>query len=170
MKFTKALVAAAALAAAGVAQAATPYTLGDTATFLLAPDSFIEYSFTVTAAGNSLLSVLTTPSLAELSLTSIGGSPVTPTSSFSQFTPGFSIPGAITLPSIFLVQNTYIGLSAGSYIAKISNTDLTSYIGGSFQSGFTAVSNPAAVPEPGVVALVLAGMGVVGLLGRRKKV
>ena len=60
---------------------------------------------------------------------------------------------------------SYANLAAGSYYLKVSG-DVVSNTGATFSANGTLVS---AVPEPGTYAMLLAGLGLLGCMARRRQ-
>ncbi|PAS95547.1 MAG: hypothetical protein CGU28_12340 [Candidatus Dactylopiibacterium carminicum] len=72
----------------------------------------------------------------------------------------FSFGGTYSTSSL-----TFSSLGAGDYYYTISGAGYSPIIGANFSSTLTPVS---AVPKPGSLAMLLAGLGMVGLLARRR--
>lgn len=64
----------------------------------------------------------------------------------------------------------FSGLSAGSYDLQLTYTVPRSSVLGSYGATITTSAAVAAVPEAGSMALALAGLGVVGLISRRRSI
>jgi PEP-CTERM motif len=157
MKLTKALVAAAALVAAGVAQAATPYTLGTTGYGYINPSApTLDFSFTLASPG--VYSAIATLG------GNLGAGPSLMLDLY--LNPGMTLIDEDSITPILSSTKEYsfTGLAAGSYIARFSSTATTA----PFEFQINTIQT-SAVPEPESIALVLAGLGVVGMLSRRRK-
>jgi MYXO-CTERM domain-containing protein len=156
----KSLVAAATLVASGLASAAAPVpvTFGG----FVQPGAFTVSLGTVVVGSGTNAGVYG----------GVGSSPITVTAS-SPFGPQTMTFAALTLTNVALGASTdtnladgfsFTGLSAGSYALSLSGTSIT---GGAY-SGYYDVVTTSAVPEAGSTALALAGLGVAGLLLRRR--
>jgi hypothetical protein len=165
MKLTPTFLAAAALFAGLSAPAfAVPYTPANNNIGPLdnisvdfkgasAPGAFVhDYFFTLAGAGTALggafnidfASLLDIANFA-VKLTGPGGYSATDTT-----------------PSNFY----FAGLTPGSFTFTVSG-NATGQLGGSYLGALGAVTAP--VPEPGTMAMVLAGLGVVGWVSRRRR-
>lgn len=154
----KMLVAAASLVVAGSAMAGAPALPGGDlgaltptpALFLAQGASFsggtIADLFTFTVGGNSDVFGSIGGYGATFSSVLIDGVATSLTSTTTGY--GFS----------------FTGLSAGSHTLKVEGayTGLYTYVG-------SAYATPSAVPEPESLALIFAGLGVVGLVARRRQ-
>ncbi|MEY4767360.1 MAG: hypothetical protein RI907_4033 [Pseudomonadota bacterium] len=142
MKFAKLFAAGALLSAAVGAQAATQY---------LSFTALSTESITFSAApdvGNSILG------LSLISYSSAAAPSVATPSVDPDFASLWIFSGVVTGATYTVKLDTSgAALVAGQYDASTPTTSL----------------NVTAVPEPGSVALVLAGAGVVGLVARRRK-
>lgn len=160
------LAAAAALAtAAGSALAADAFpsplnvgTVGSTPVSVFAnaavfnPSTF-SYSFTLDSATgfSDLAGALRFWDPVDLTVSLVGPS-------FSQ---SVSVAGSVNIANAF----GFSGLADGNYV--ISFTGLSTSSSSSFGGGY--IQAIAAVPEPESMAMVLAGLGVAGMLLRRRK-
>lgn len=163
----KTLTAALALAACGAANAAT-INLGtfdeDTAPLafnhksavvLVANQSFVDYvNFDLTSANDAIGSLTFannskfSMSLDSWVLNKVGSGTVAPDA-------------GSTFAAI-----SYSALSAGSYSLEIHGTLNAGYKGNSYGGNFVTQLSP--VPEPETYALLLAGLGAVGFVARRR--
>jgi hypothetical protein len=144
----------------------------------------ISYTFTLAATSDLTALAYGTPS------STVGGA--YPNFYLSTVTTYGGTPGGVDLfksgvateiqPSIYGAGSTafvFTGLSAGTYTLSfsaftnttttnlITNTSSTSYGGKGIFSTQVVVS---AVPEPETYAMILAGLGIVGFMARRRKV
>lgn len=148
MKLSKFFLAAALATSVNVAVAAPQaYTLGDEVVANIPTNSFQDYSFSL-AGGDLLAQTLSFTSTVSLSLFKVGvAAPLTPSSIDSFFT---------------YTSYQFDGLSVGDYVARLTNTGSSLAV-----AGFKATVTP--VPEAGSLALVAAGLGVVGLVATRRR-
>lgn len=161
--FTKGMIAAAAFVAAGAASATTTVSLGVlplgtvylTATGYTTdlgsinaylPKASYEYTFTVASSTSTDLTLNSFAFASAPTLLDATSAPVTPTS-FTNGSYGFS------------------SLVAGAY--KLSFATTKGFSGGELVT-FSTPPIPA-VPEASSLAMSLAGLGVVGLIARRRK-
>jgi MYXO-CTERM domain-containing protein len=164
MTFTKALIGLAAVAAFSGAQAtsivsaaqpspATPITFNSSNVGLFGGAAALpnSYSFALSAATPSVFSLTT-------NYAALFGTVNISSISLSQ-TFGGSYAQTISTPAMDTV--TFGGLSAGSYTLSFATSGSGFLIG---SAGFTATP----VPEAETLALALAGLGVVGMLRRRR--
>lgn len=153
----KSLVAAAAMLVAGAASAA-PISFGG---MVLVPGAFTL----------NLGSVVVAPGFSTNVYGGVSSSPFTVTTSTpaGPMTLSFS---ALTLSSASMGASvdtdlsngfSFLGLTAGTYTLSVSGTAVT---GGYYAGAYDSVSTP--VPEAGSMALALAGLGVAGLMLRRR--
>jgi len=76
--------------------------------------------------------------------------------------------GAVTLATDLTPADfSFAGLTAGTYQLVVSGTLTSGYKGGSWGGNLNTVSQP--VPEPETYALMLAGLGAVAFVARRRK-
>lgn len=73
----------------------------------------------------------------------------------------------LTLTTLASNSWSYVMNTASQYVLKISG-NASGSLGGSYSLGISTVQ-AAPVPEPASVALFLAGIGALGLVGRRRK-
>lgn len=155
MKF-KSLVAVAAMVAAGAASAAPVSFSG-----FVAPGAFTA----------SLGSVVVAPGFTASVFGGVSSSPFTTTFS-TPFGPTVVSFDALTFSGVTLGALTdsdlsngfsFLGLSAGTYALSVSGFSST---GGVYAGGYDVLSTP--VPEPMSYALALAGLGIAGLMLRRR--
>ena len=166
MKFTHALAAAAALVALSAAPAhATTWGVHDLnessgAVAIYGPGvSFSnDYSFSLVSSG----SLLATTSEFNFFGLDINGGTVT---LFKDLTgsPDVAV-GAYTFDGSSPSLHTFSALGTGDYYYRVTGTT-----GAGMGGGYTLNSTLAPVPEPESLALMLAGLGALGVVGRRRR-
>ncbi len=165
MQFIRSMAAAAVLAAtAAGAQAATTTTFSGSVAPGVSPFDVLATSITFASASNLVGGVSSSGYTAEFNVGSVtvllNADALNISSVYLKS--GSTLIGADTdLSNGFAFNN----LAAGTYGLYITGSNTNTALVGVF-AGTTTVT--AAVPEPESVALVLAGLGVVGLMSRRR--
>lgn len=80
------------------------------------------------------------------------------------YTAPFTLPGGYNLPGIETWQLGATSVGSGAHTFGIYGTGTGTVLGGS-----TLTAQTLAVPEPETYAMLMAGLGVVGFMARRKK-
>jgi len=171
MKISKSVLAVAALSLASVgAQAATQDWFAhdpvEVAAGLKLPGSFVDY-FTFT------LSPSTTVTSSAVLLNN-GTAINIQNASYSLWSGDGEGSGVDTWIASFNLDGTTgnsfnsVALTSGSYFYKVTG-DVTGSFGGLYTLTSTLPPVAAPIPEPGTYAMLLAGLGAVGFMARRRK-
>ncbi len=163
-------IAAVALSALGTAQAATTYLKMDPGTPGVANISFTLGSLTTGAGGFDDFFIFHLPDAQEISF-GLTSDRIGPT--FGAIFEGFALYDHSSGHRLDLVFNTGAPNSMSGGIYTLANGTYDLEIAGTYGSvagGYTGyIAGTPAVPEPSGLALLLAGVGVTGLMVRRRK-
>lgn len=170
LKNTVALIALAAIGAGASAATTTDWgPLGPTAdvayvTYHTAGTIDDVYSFSLTAISD----------VAAYGSEFEARSVTLPDATFTLFSGTFGSATATQVEGVYSFTNagfdkTYASLGVGDYFFEVTGTAGKSGAAYDFEAGANEPGGPSDVPEPASVALMLAGLGMMGFMGRRRR-